>query len=167
MNLLAVIASCFDSWLARACSTLFGWGLGHCSLLSIIVLLIHDRHALLHVQVGHVVEVGHLSFSYTGQELQSIVDKLSNPILHRRDNLGPRLLLCCASIARLAAQMAFCANSPCDRAAVGGHLTLPRRLSCAPMHEHWPMAPQGFRSHPPGWHETRLFSEDRLGKYNE
>lgn len=43
-----------------------------------------------------------------------------NPILQRRDGLGPRLLLCCASIARLAAQTRFCANSPCDLGSQGG-----------------------------------------------
>lgn len=79
MNLLAVTASCLDSWSACACSTLFGRVLGHCSLWSIVILLIEDRYALLHVYISHVLEVGHLSFSYTGQGLQGTVEKLSAP----------------------------------------------------------------------------------------
>lgn len=77
---LAAIASCFDSWLACACSTLLGWILNGCSLYSIVVLLVEDRSTLLHVQVGHVVEVGHLQVSWPGQEFpQSIVEKLTAP----------------------------------------------------------------------------------------
>lgn len=157
MNLLAVTASCFDFWSACACSTLFR-RVVHCSLWSIVILLIQDRYALLHIQIGHVLEVGHLSFSYTDQGPQGIVEKLSAPsftdgIIWDRDYFyvvpqlqGSRPKWRFAQIRPVTGRL-WEVISP-----------LPRRLSCAPMHEHWPMAPQGFRSHPPGWHETRLFS---------
>jgi hypothetical protein len=65
--------------------------------------------------------------------LQSVVEKTTTPAYPGRDDLGPRLLLYYASIARVAAKIAFCANPPCDPRLRQVISPPPRRLGCAPM----------------------------------